>query len=134
VRHLRPWHIASALFAFSCLLYANTLFNDFVWDDRTLVVENAELGALDWPTVERLFSSHYWEFAGKRAALYRPVAALSLHVDHQLHGKDPLGYHLTNTLLNAAVGAWRWRWSRRCSSRRSRSTRRTSRGYRDGPT
>jgi tetratricopeptide (TPR) repeat protein len=102
-RRPRAWPIAAAVFAFAWLLYANTLGNDFVWDDRTLVVENAELTTLDWPTVERLFSSHYWEFAGKRAALYRPVSALSFHVDHRLHGKDPLGYHLTNTLLNAAV-------------------------------
>jgi len=95
--------LALGLFAFSWLLYANTLRNDFVWDDRTLVVENTEIRTLDWPTVEHLFASHYWDILGRPGGLYRPISALSFYVDYQLHGKDPGGYHLTNTLLNAFV-------------------------------
>jgi tetratricopeptide (TPR) repeat protein len=91
------------VFVSSVLLYINTLDNDFVWDDRTLVVENANIRTLDWPTVGRLFTTHYWEITGKPGGLYRPLTALSFYMDHRLYGKDPRGYHLTNVTLNGLV-------------------------------
>ncbi len=97
--------LALAVFAFSCLLYADTLRNGFVWDDRVLVVDNTAIRTLDGPTVERLFTTHYWAMTGKPGGLYRPLSALSLYVDYQLHGKNPAGFHLTNVLLNGAVCA-----------------------------
>ena len=91
------------VFVFSVLLYINTLGNEFVWDDRTLVVENADIRTLDWPTVGRLFTTHYWEITGKPGGLYRPLSALSFYLDYRLYGKDPRGYHLTNVILNGLV-------------------------------
>src|SRR5207237_6057979 len=35
--------------------------------------------------------------------VYRPVTTLTFAVDHALHGVRPLGYHLLNVLLHAAV-------------------------------
>jgi Tfp pilus assembly protein PilF len=91
------------VFAFSWLLYANTLGNEFVWDDRTLVVENPDLRTLDGDAVARLFSTHYWDITGKPGGLYRPLSSLSFHLDYQLHEKNPRGYHATNVTLNALV-------------------------------
>lgn len=95
--------LALVLFVFSWLLYANTLVNEFVWDDRTLIVENADIRSLDAPTVKRLFTTHYWDVLGGPGGLYRPLSALSLHLDYQLYGKSPAGFHATNATLNALV-------------------------------
>jgi tetratricopeptide (TPR) repeat protein len=88
---------------FAGLLYLGTLHNDFVWDDRALVVENTEISTFDWPTVEHLFTNHYFDFKATHGGYYRPLSALSLCADVAVYGKQPAGFHLTNLLLNAAV-------------------------------
>lgn len=95
--------LAAGVFAVAWLLYANTLGNDFVWDDRTLVVENTDLRTLDGETIERLLTTHYWDMTGKAGGLYRPLSALSFYLDYQLYGKNPQGYHAANATLNASV-------------------------------
>lgn len=93
----------AGVFLFAWLLYANTLTNDFVWDDRTLIVENVDIRTLDAATINHLFTSHYWDVTGRSGGLYRPLSALSLHVDYQLYGGDAMGFHATNATLNACA-------------------------------
>jgi Flp pilus assembly protein TadD len=102
-RVFRWW--AAAVFVFAWLLYANTLGNDFVWDDRTLIVENTDVRSLDGEAVKRAFTTHYWAMKDPVGGLYRPLSTLSFHADYRLYGADPRGYHLTNSVLNALVCA-----------------------------
>ena len=105
-----PWYaiprvLALLVFLFACILYAPSLHNGFVWDDMNLIVDNQDIGALDGATVQRLFTSNYWAAELERSGLYRPLTALSFHIDHRLYGTHPAGFHLTNLLLNGAVCA-----------------------------
>ena len=86
------------IFAFSFLLYANTLRHDFVWDDRTLIVEG--VGERDFDVDDVLFS-HFWSESERHGGLYRPAISVSYFVDKRLFGLNPSGFHLTNVLVNA---------------------------------
>ncbi len=68
------------------LTYANTLGNDFVFDDIYLVQFNQRLRTLDLPL---LLSS------------YRPLRDVSYAIDIVIWGEGPFGFHLTNILIHA---------------------------------
>lgn len=74
----------------------------FALDDRELVEGNPLVeGALPWSAA---FGRDYFHHVVDTGA-WRPLASLSLRVDHALFGLDPRGYHLTNVLLHALVCA-----------------------------
>ncbi len=80
--------------------FANTLLNQFVYDDKVFVVNNQYIK--DIKNVPRFFTDTR-SFSGDRDfMIYRPMAALSLALDHWFWGLDPWGYHLANILLHAA--------------------------------
>jgi len=90
-----------ALLAMVCVLvYANSFWNDFVWDDQALVTANSYLP--DWRNVPTLFTTNLFAGAGRESAFYRPIQALTFMVDYHIWGKRPFGYHLTNMLLHLA--------------------------------
>lgn len=100
----RVWLSALAIFALAMSVYLPTLRNGFVWDDVALT-QNPDVRVLDWPTLERLFTSNYWQATEASSGMYRPLTALSLHTDYRLHGSKPAGYHLTNMLFHAVASA-----------------------------
>jgi len=91
--------IALAFLVFS--VYANSLFNRFVWDDGYLIVENPFIkhfkyfpnlfvGDLMHSTISRHIESGY----------YRPLSMFSFMADYHLWGLNPFGFHLTNVLIH----------------------------------
>ena len=74
------------------------------YDDREALASPVVRGEL--PALEA-FRRDYWHHLGD-AGHYRPVATLSLRLDHLLWGGAWRGYHLTNVLLHLGVvlGAW----------------------------
>ncbi len=90
----------------AALLYAPSLKFGFVWDDRALILENPEIRS---PNPFRLFAqsfTHSWAVRGLGPhAYYRPIVTLSFWDDHKLWRFNPLGYHLTSTILNAVATA-----------------------------
>lgn len=88
-----------ALLAVACLLvYANSFRNNFVWDDQALVLNNSFLP--EWRNVPKLFTTNLFAGSEEQSSFYRPMQALTLMVDYHLWGKEPFGFHLTNTLLH----------------------------------
>src|SRR6185295_2205495 len=83
--------------------FANCLPNQFVWDDRQLILGNRYLTSLAY--VPRFFTEHLLAGAGLAENRYRPVALLTHFADVQLWGYDPRGHHLTNILIHAAAAA-----------------------------
>ncbi|MCC6901926.1 MAG: hypothetical protein IT377_23345 [Polyangiaceae bacterium] len=83
------------------LAYAQTLDAPFVWDDRHVVIESAEVRELR--PLSEYFGKAFWVSpeTGDHRAYYRPLTVLSFAVDHWLHGPNPAGFHLTNVLLHA---------------------------------
>jgi tetratricopeptide (TPR) repeat protein len=78
----------------ACALYVNTLAGDLVWDDLELFKTQPLVGSPG--SVVEIFGSPYW---GAGDYLYRPLTVWSL----ALNGTSPVGLHLVNVILNAAV-------------------------------
>lgn len=75
------------------------LRNGFTYDDLAVVRSNTLLPALLHPAT--YFSHFYFVAAGETT--YRPLVSLSYALDYCLWAKAPLGYHVTNLALHAAV-------------------------------
>lgn len=95
-----------------CLLIAVSYFPatlaGFVWDDRVLS-QAKPVQALSglwhiWfePRALKDYEGHYW-----------PVLYTTFWLEHKLWGFNPLGYHLVNLLLHAAVTCLLWHLLRR---------------------
>lgn len=93
--------IAVILIAFiGLIIYANSLFNSFIWDDYSLVVNNQLIRSFDY--IKRIFKANlYNELRGVRATdFYRPVQNLTYTLDYRFFGLNPFGYHLSNILFH----------------------------------
>jgi tetratricopeptide (TPR) repeat protein len=104
---LNRFHLA-VLILLSLALYAPTLRNGFVTDDRIQILQNSLV--LEAKNLGLAFTGDVWAFARspKDAAMhgtnyYRPFQPLLYTVEYQIWGPDPVYWHLINTLLNAAV-------------------------------
>src|SRR5271170_7370530 len=82
------------LLAAVALVYGNTLRNQFTMDDGLYVMGNSQTTQ---PTLQSLFSENKFTF------VYRPLTFASIALNWALTGNEPLGYHLLNLLLHAAV-------------------------------
>lgn len=89
-----------AVFAFA--VYASSIPNGFMWDDKGSIMMNNSL--VKGNDFQRLVSADYWKNipASERGRL-RPVRTFSFMMDHVLYSEHAWGYHLTNVLLNTAV-------------------------------
>lgn len=97
------WAVLVTLIAI--LAFANTLTNDFVWADRTVILEeNAILHS--GSELFQVFTKPLWAFTASpmtgEGGYYRPIVAISYTIDHLLFGENPAGYHAGNVLLHAA--------------------------------
>jgi protein O-mannosyl-transferase len=68
------------------LVFANSIGNEFVFDDIYLITTNKQIHSLNLPL---LLSS------------YRPIRDISYAVDFALWGEQPFGYHLSSILIHA---------------------------------
>jgi tetratricopeptide (TPR) repeat protein len=96
-------YLALLVAAAGAAVYANTLWNGFVYDDRNQVLENPWLP--DLRNLGKVFTSDVWAFEGKASAYYRPVMLLSYMLTYRVSGLEPWGYHAVNVVLHAAACA-----------------------------
>src|SRR6266481_6882028 len=93
--------LAVALILCAVLLYANTLFNDFVYDDRTQVLDNPYIQSFRY--VREIFTTPVWSYTGTPTNYYRPLMMVGYLLPYQIFGPAAWAFHLENILLNAAV-------------------------------
>jgi len=86
--------IAGLLF----LAYARSLGNQFVYDDRHLILENPLVR--DAGTLPAVFGEEFY----RGLTYYRPLPLISFIVEYRLWGPNPPAFHLTNIILVAATG------------------------------
>jgi Tfp pilus assembly protein PilF len=82
------------LLAAVVLVNANTLRNAFTMDDDLYIVRNPQVTEL---SVRELFAPD------KFTNVFRPFTFATFALNWAVHGAHPLGYHLFNLLLHAAV-------------------------------
>lgn len=107
LRRTRLFHL-SLLILLSFALYAPTLRNDFVTDDKLQILMNPLV--LEGKNLDEAFTTDVWSFAhqGRQNArfgsnYYRPLQMLVYAGEYHFFGKNPAAWHLVNILLNAAV-------------------------------
>ena len=87
------------------VVYCNSLFSGFVWDDRPLIIERQAFFSQPRNALELLVSSDS-DFRNVKTPYYRPLNTLTYMLDHYLWGgKNPFWYHLENVLLHGVVAA-----------------------------
>jgi tetratricopeptide (TPR) repeat protein len=84
-------------------VYLNTLFNDFVIDDRLQIVDNPYVHKLEG--LRQIFTSDVWAFAGEKGpgVYYRPLMYACWVPVWRVCEASPVGYHVLNVLLHAGV-------------------------------
>jgi len=88
--------IIFGIFLIVCfLIYGNSLKNDFVFDDRTLVVENSLIK--DVGNIPQILGIFYGKL------YYRPIRNLSYLIDYSFSALNPVGYHASNILYHSIV-------------------------------
>jgi tetratricopeptide (TPR) repeat protein len=80
------------------LVYFNSLFNGFVYDDIGTIVENKHIQNF-WQNLPAFFSSSYFKIAAIEAS-YRPVATFSYYALYAIFELNPFGYHLFSLVLH----------------------------------
>lgn len=92
----------SVLIAVSFGLYARTLWDGFVADDRSEVLRDRLIRSLG--NIPVLFAHSVWYFTGSTDdRYYRPLKLIAYSVEYQLFGFRPAFWHLVNILVNVAV-------------------------------
>jgi len=95
------WSLIALIALASIGLYANTLGNAFLWDDKFLIVQNPHIQSLHH--LPSLFASDFSapsDVHGK-SGYYRPATMVSYAADYVIWGMNPRGFHLTNVLVHA---------------------------------
>jgi len=90
------------VFLLGFAVYANTLKNDFIWDDEYLIINNSQIKSFSH--LDNVFKTYVGYGSENINNFYRPIQEISNMVDYFLWGLKPLGFHLTNVILHALVG------------------------------
>jgi len=82
------------------LFYGNALFNDFVYDDGYLIIENKFIKSFAY--LKEIFLSDVTITSplSQASGYYRPVSMVFLMMIHKVWGLNPFGWHLTSILLH----------------------------------
>lgn len=80
--------------------YLNSLRGALLYDDLNAIVRNPAVVEVDLP---RIVGSPSWFTPGGYMDLYRPVTTASFAANYAVHGATPVGYHVVNVALHAAV-------------------------------
>lgn len=88
-------YIILAVISFA--VYANSLQNEFVFDDESVVEGDPTITELS--NIPKFFTGEMG-FHKVIGAYYRPVVSASYTIDHAIWGLQPFGFHLTNVLMH----------------------------------
>ncbi|NJD18669.1 MAG: hypothetical protein FIA95_05215 [Gemmatimonadetes bacterium] len=86
--------------ALGALAYANSLTNEFAYDDVHIITENTGIQSLD--SLPHALVSPYWPGRyGEQLGLWRPTTTLVLGLQYALAGENPTLYHAVNVATHA---------------------------------
>ena len=92
------------IFAFSFLLYANTINHDFTLDDDLVIAKNY-LVQQGFEGIPLLFTKAYrYGFNNVNSGIYRPLTPILFAIEYQFFGLNPHVNHFFNVLYYALSG------------------------------
>jgi protein O-mannosyl-transferase len=98
-----PWVVLSLILLITFLAYSNTLWFQFVYDDRGQILANVQVHA--WRYVPHFFLERVWSFAypGIQGNYYRPIFLLFLLLNYKTFGPYAAGWHLVSVATHTGV-------------------------------
>lgn len=90
------------VFAFSFLLYANSIGNDYNLDDEIVTI-NHRLTSKGISAIGEIFTSPYYQDESGYSYEYRPIVLTTFAIEHSMFGDNPQVSHFINTLLYALL-------------------------------
>ena len=90
------------VFAFTFLVFANSVFNNYNMDDE-LVTQNHRLTSQGIKAIPEILASPYYSDERGNKYEYRPVVLISFALEHELLGENPHISHFINLLLYALM-------------------------------
>src|SRR4051812_22311888 len=105
-----PRQMLLLLLACGALLYARSLWSNFVYDDIIQIVKNPRI--TEWSYLPSYFTEQLW--AGiQSASYYRPLLLVWMRLNHFLFGLNPVGWHASSVLLHLGATACAFALARR---------------------
>ena len=98
---IKRMHAIAIVIAAALLVYANSLWNGFAYDDVHIIYQNDRVHQLR--DLGRIWLTPYWPAFGTQLGLYRPFAIFAFAIEWAIGGGQPWVFHLANVLLHAAV-------------------------------
>lgn len=92
---------AIILATINLLVYGNTLFNGFVYDDHFQILGNPWIISRHY--LYNIYSTNVWAFNGEVSPFYRPLFHTINLINYQFYGTTPWGYHATSIILHTSV-------------------------------
>ncbi len=86
------------------LVFSNSLFGGFVYDDRPIIVENPLVRGR--ATISQMLASGYWDRGENNSSgggLYRPLTIWTLAQNWRMGGGSAFIFHLFNLIIHAAA-------------------------------
>ncbi|MCM8802954.1 MAG: hypothetical protein NC827_06570, partial [Candidatus Omnitrophica bacterium] len=84
------------LFSFTTLVYFNSIFNPFIWDDLSLISENFLIRSF------KFFPLYFkTDIFLSTSNFYRPLQTLIYAFIYKISGFIPVGYHLINIFFHS---------------------------------
>lgn len=79
------------------LVYYNSLSNEFVFDDESVIQNNQSITSAD--NIPKFFTAEdgFHKVIGR---YYRPIVSSSYAIDFSIWGLNPYGFHLTNIIIH----------------------------------
>jgi tetratricopeptide (TPR) repeat protein len=95
------WKIA-LLWALVLAAYSNSFDAGFVFDNESMILQDARVHEATLHNVHRILTESYW-VSQPATGLYRPVTTFSYLLNYAIlgNGANPAGYHVLNLVLHA---------------------------------
>lgn len=86
-----------AIILITFLVYYNSLSNEFVFDDESVIQNNQSITSTD--NIPKFFTAEdgFHKVIGR---YYRPIVSSSYAIDYSIWGLNPYGFHLTNIIIH----------------------------------
>jgi len=95
------WRAAIIISVLGCIVYANSLQGAFLWDDLSIIKDNAYIKS--WSRISLVFSGCLGAGAGRLNVFYRPLQSLTYMADYSLWKLKVAGFHLQNIAWHIAA-------------------------------
>jgi protein O-mannosyl-transferase len=97
----REWLAACVLTIIALLAWRNSIESGFVFDNKTLLLEDTRIHKVTPENVALILHHTYW-WPNEESGLYRPITTLSYLFNYAILGNAdrPAGYHWINLLLH----------------------------------